>query len=103
MDSVNTKREYRILQRFDFTDTPPVPRHIQKRPVGKWAAVASRMRRINKKNHGKWAKVATDVHFTLAPRMKKSFPDIAWTIRKNEQGKHDLWASYPANFNKEDV
>jgi hypothetical protein len=103
MENVTVKREYRVLERFDFTDAPPVPRNVHAKPKGKWAAVASRMRRIHKKNYGKWAKVATDVHFTLAPRMKKSFPDIAWTIRKNEQGKYDLWASYPVDFNKEDV
>jgi len=102
MDTVN--RKHHVIQRFDFIDAPPAPRHIQKNSNGKWAAVASRMRRIHKKNYGKWAKVATDVHFTVASRLKKSFPDVAWTIRKNKQGKYDLWASYcPANFNKEDV
>ena len=100
MDKVSN-REHRVIQRFDFVDAPPVPINKSKnkstKNLGKWATLAARIRRINKKHYGKWAKVATDVHFTLAVRMKKSFPDIAWTIRKNKNGKHDLWASYPAN------
>jgi hypothetical protein len=95
MDKV-TNREHRIMQRFDFVDAPPTPLNRREGKLGKWAALAARIRRINKKHYGKWAKVATDVHFTLAVRMNKSFPDIAWTIRKNKNGKHDLWASYPA-------
>jgi hypothetical protein len=97
MNNTTSKREYRILQRFDFIDAPPDPINGFKKkakPLSKWAKVADRMRKINRKHYGKWTKVATDVHFTLAHRMKKSFPDVNWITRKNNKGKHDLWASY---------
>lgn len=94
------KRSHTIVKRLEWHDQPAAP-VVNK--VGKWAAVAKRMRRIDVKNHGKWARVATDVHFTLASRLKKQYPDVAWTIRKNSDGKHDLWASYPATTVRSDV
>lgn len=96
----NQKRSHNIVKRLEWQNEPPAPA-VKK--VGKWAAVAKRMRRIDVKNHGKWARVATDVHFTLASRLKKQYPDVAWAIRKNSDGKHDLWASYPAVKAKSDV
>jgi|688.fasta_scaffold753646_2 hypothetical protein len=93
----NIKREYRVTSRLEWFDSPPMPLNKNpKKTTGKWASVANRMRRIHKKNHGKWAKVATDVHFTTGSKLKKQFPDIAWTVRKNTSGKYELWASYPA-------
>ena len=80
--------------RFKWADNPP-PVHAKKpRKISVYDVIAKKLK-ANTKNHGRWALVAKDVHYTIITKLKKSHPEIQWTTRKNDNGKSDLWASYP--------
>ena len=88
---------------FWSEEVPPVIKPSNRAPEGgvrrsKYDVVVRKLR-MNRKRRGMWAKVATDVHYTITSRLRRRYPDIQWTVRQNDRGKHDLWASYqPENL-----
>jgi hypothetical protein len=90
------------VARFKWADEPP-PTHAQRKPrrATVYDVIAKRLK-ANTGNHGRWALVATDVHYTIITKLKKSHPEILWTTRKKvNSNKSDLWASYPKQPTKD--
>jgi hypothetical protein len=85
--------EKRTYLRFKDTPPPTHPNRQSRYADTKYGAIVLQLKK-NKKIRGRWAMVDNSVHYAITTRLKKQFPEIDWTTRKNKSGKWDLWASW---------